>query len=169
MHRFHPRICLLGLLLLFACRTGETIDPEVCRDGTCTYTFAADSQIALAMQDSLIVGADIGAGDRLVFRYFYVKDDKPQIADDEYAELVLWEVAPTGDRFELTGADLSEALVLFHAICFCAERQYLSPQAGGSIRGTRLDAQTWRITADLHFLSDSHDRHLSFVQDFVEE
>ena len=47
------------------------------------------------------------SGDNLVFKYYYVSPDDPQIADEEYTDEFFFEIVPDGNSFSFSSEDLA--------------------------------------------------------------
>jgi len=111
------------------------------------FSFFEDSQLSVQESDR-IDGVEIVSGDRLVFQYEYVKDDKPNIADDEYTERILFEIPTELDSFILSGEDLKSSDAVFGAFCFCLDRGYFWINEG-CIKGEKVNENTWNIAINV--------------------
>jgi hypothetical protein len=85
----------------------------------------------------------------LLFVYAYKSAQNDQVSDDEYAEMVYFNVVPdrTG-KFLLSGKELQQAQAHFYKGCFCMDRgTHLI--VSGTIKGTRMTKTTWYINANV--------------------
>ncbi|MDP5169830.1 MAG: hypothetical protein NWR72_06270 [Bacteroidia bacterium] len=141
-------LLLTALLFLSSCKeTG--IDPTTCRDGKCTYTFEGGKQVNL-FGDSTNQYVEIINGDKLVFQYQYLKNEKANIADDEYTENIYFEIDPSVDAFSYSGKEELESInLIMQAICFCPV--IIATPQSGSISGKKINDNTWEIDLNVTF------------------
>ena len=93
----------------------------------------------------------INDGNQLVFEYEHHYSDCPEIADDEGLKKLYFEIpmSLSTDRFVLDdSAELLAAKCLVSLSCECYPSLPVFVTTG-SIEGTRLDANSWKIKADL--------------------
>ncbi|MFY0608168.1 MAG: hypothetical protein JXR10_15725 [Cyclobacteriaceae bacterium] len=89
------------------------------------------------------------SGDSVVFERYYVAEDEENIADDEYAERILFTI-PTGlSSFEYQDAELLELKLDVKKYCFCVPSQGIEI-VKGSISGT-LKNDKWQVEANFDF------------------
>ena len=124
-----------------------------------TYEFFENSQLLISQIDgSSMKYGTISTGDNLVFKYSFIADDDEEIADDEYAEFIHFEVDPNLDNFLLEGAGLETAKTILTKSCFCYfpdnEKSNVAPV--GSISGDKITYNKWRITFDVTFYGDQN-------------
>lgn len=92
---------------------------------------------------------NVDSSSTILFEYNYKAAQINQIADDEYREIIGFNIVPdkTG-RFELKGEDIKKANGYLYKGCFCIDRGN-SPVTGGTIKGVKMSKTTWYINADL--------------------
>lgn len=89
------------------------------------------------------------SSEMLLFEYRYTAAQKEHIADDEYLEMLSFNIQPdkTG-KFLLSGDDLKNAQGFFYKSCFCADRGSFL-MVSGKIRGAKMSKTTWYINVDV--------------------
>jgi len=65
--------------------------------------------------------------------------------------VIIFEIDSSLESFELSGDDLSAAKTYFRQSCFCEELGSLIA-SGGSIKGTKLNENSWRIDLQMNFV-----------------
>jgi hypothetical protein len=133
----------------------------------CIFTFGAFAQgtstpavkIQEAKYGKAVVFSDNGAGgfatnnvdssSTILFEYNYKAAQINEIADDEYREIIGFNiVADKTGKFEVKGDAIKKANGYLYKGCFCIDRGN-SPIVGGTIKGVRMTKTTWYINADL--------------------
>lgn len=154
--------CAFVCLSIFGCRqTG--VSPTNCRSGKCTYIIETNKQIDF-VGDSLEQYIDIASGDKLVFTYKYVKNDKENIADDEYTEYIYFEVDPSAESFDFQDSGLSDAALIMNPICFCIPG--LGIPLSGSLSGSKINDNRWQVDLDVVFDWNGDTREGEFSAEF---
>lgn len=158
---------LMIVLSLVACRP-EGLKPTNCRDGKCTYTFAANKAIEITV-DSTIESSfvEIVSGAKRVFHYQYTANDQAMIADDEYTENIYFEIDPSLDSFSYTDSKIADANLIVQPVCFCVPVIY--QPIIGSLSGERKSDGHWEITVDVEYESYGAMQSISFTARFEEE
>jgi len=160
-------LLLTGIILLsLQCRKNDGLLPEcpdcnltciaegerdvfsnTCRNNyTCTFKWQENAQLDYSNRSL----AQIKAGDNLVFSADVYTNGNPNATDDEFANLLYFEIDPLLDRFSVEGAELNAINARYMQSCFCAERDLKIPE--GCIQGQRIDAEHWQIQANLTIL-----------------
>lgn len=121
--------------------------PEATNNQEYDFRFFEHSSLEVDESDR-INGVDIVPGDNLVFQYEFVRNDSPQVADDEYTEYILFEIPADLDSFIISGEDLQKSNAVFGAFCFCADRGYFWI-GDGCIKGERVNHSTWNIAINI--------------------
>ncbi len=154
--------CILLPLSIIGCRqTG--FSPTNCRDGKCTYTIEANQQIEIT-GDSIQQFVNIISGDKLVFAYEYVKNDKENIADDEYTEFIYFEIEPSSESFDFQDSELSDAALIMRPVCFCVPG--LGIPVSGSLSGSKINNNRWQVDMDVIFDWNGDTREGEFSAEF---
>lgn len=154
--------CILLPLSILSCRqTG--VSPTNCRSGKCTYVIEANKQIDI-VGDSLEQYIDIVSGDKLVFTYKYVKNDRENIADDEYTEYIYFEIDPSVESFDFQDSELSSSGLIMNPICFCIPGNWTP--VSGSLSGSKINDERWQVDLDVVFDWDGGTRETEFSAEF---
>ena len=90
----------------------------------------------------------IFSGDSVVFKRFYKKEDKEEIADDEYAEDFIFQIPSGISEFNYSGEQLIDLKLTFKQYCFCMPSEGITIESG-TISGMRVGDQ-WNIAADVN-------------------
>ena len=106
--------------------------------------------------------ATIVAGDKIVFKYRYSKDDDPMIMDDEYSEVITFEVDTTITDFIISGENLSRANAVYGNLCYCFNGGYFLI-SNGCIKGTKLNDLEWQIDINIETKNGLFSKMLSEV------
>jgi hypothetical protein len=90
-------------------------------------------------------------GDKSVFYYSYYEDPYPMAIDDEFQEVIVFEIDPKIDEFLISGADLKKSNAFFGNICFCSPAGYF-PITSGCIKGKKINDSEWQV--DINILAE---------------
>lgn len=154
--------CFVISLSIFGCRqTG--VSPTNCRSGKCTYTIEENQQIEIT-GDSIQQFVNIISGDKLVFAYEYVKNDKENIADDEYTEYIYFEIDPAAESFNFQDSELSDAALIMRPVCFCVPG--LGIPVSGTLSGSKINDNRWQVDMDVLFDWNGDDWEVAFSAEF---
>jgi hypothetical protein len=138
-------------LVLFGC-SNDTCDDgncqiEKCENGTCSYVFYENSSLnIIPTEEGLLTG--IEPGEDIVFEYLFVKDDEPEIADDELNVYLRFEIPANQTSFDIQSSDFEEFKVLYQRQCYCVRSDYEYP-TDGRITGKKINTNEWHIKANL--------------------
>ena len=124
---------------------------------TYSYTFRENAKLNIeTYEDSYMKYGRVEEGANLVFEYKYKAEDAENIADDEYSELIRFEIESSLDKFNYSDDELSNINAVFTKECFCwfdsDEKKNVSPT--GTISGKKLSETEWDITFDITFYGD---------------
>ncbi|MEO0895254.1 MAG: hypothetical protein AAFY71_02465 [Bacteroidota bacterium] len=147
MNRLIQLIAFFAICFFFSCST-EGVNPSTCREGDCTYTVKEHADLIIENQDDLY-WFRLEEGENLVFRYNYEADDSPQIADDEYTEIILWEIPADQESFDVSDADLEQVNMFVAPICNCTPGW--KPVNIGHLEGEKINRNTWRVSFTISF------------------
>lgn len=128
----------------FTCLDG--IDTNVytneCRDNwTCSFNLLEQSKI------STEEGQGVVSGDKTVFQMIRSTEGDPMIADDEFTEILVFEIPSSQERFSEDASELS-LQVNFKRVCFCANVMF-NPIVEGCLQGEKQEDGTWFVQAYL--------------------
>lgn len=156
-----PRITFLftafALLFIGCSNDDENVDRE-------EYQFYANSTITVNANDF----AEIENGGNLVFEYWFTAEDNPNIADDEYSERIIFEIASDAESFLLTDAGLTTANTYFDKYCFCLIEGSI-PIENGTVSGIKVSDTRWDVDIDVSFMDFSQVETRSISGTFILE
>ncbi len=85
----------------------------------------------------------------ILFEYNYTGAQNNQISDDEYKEIIGFNIVPDkSGKFMLTSNDFSAANVYFYKSCFCIDRGTYAA-VSGTIRGAKMSKTTWYVNMNI--------------------
>lgn len=148
------------LVMLTSCREPR-VAPTNCREGKCTYTFEENKRLRILPP---IDRVQVAEGDSLVFTYEYVKNDKANILDDEYADRIWFQIDPSLTEFSLEDENLSSVDLAFQADCECQIE--VIPILNGTLSGKKLSANHWEVIMDVSYTRSSIVVERSFTEEF---
>ena len=122
-----------------------------------TYSYFDKSELTItSRQDSYMKYGIIESGENLVFEYRFDAYDNEQIADDEYAETIRFEIDSKLDKFYYSDEQLLNIKAVFTPYCFCyfplTESKNVDPT--GTISGEKISSNEWKININITFYGD---------------
>lgn len=133
--------------------------------GTVEFIFYDRSDLKVTEYDRG-VSVEKVAGNKLVFKYQYVADDEPNIADDEYSEIIWFVVDPKGDSFEIHSDDFEDSGASFGRMCFCADGGF-HWISDGCIYGKKTGEGKWEVSIAIQS-ETNYDKYTRMIQaDFL--
>ena len=87
--------------------------------GDCTFEVLKDSKLVLQYNDQGQLYPEVTAGDQIVIKYHYKKDEREDVMDDSYSEFVYLEIDPKEEQIVLRDKELQQVKMIFGRICFC--------------------------------------------------
>lgn len=117
----------------------------------CKSNFACDMELHPASKLDYSddnSGNYIKSGSNLVFRMHLHTDGEVNIADDEFTDLLYFEIDPATGSFSAENDELDLLNVRFQQLCFCADVSPKKP-ASGCMQGQKLDENHWKVQANL--------------------
>ncbi|MEM9685889.1 MAG: hypothetical protein AAF934_03095 [Bacteroidota bacterium] len=153
--------------LLFGCTPehSEECDPEII-----TFKWMQGKEINVAYDPVLeLTTYTVENGDNLVFEYNYTGAQCDNIADDEWGELLTFEIDKDATEFEFTDDAILETKCFYqHYGAWIASRQYEIKD--GTILGNKIDNTTWQVTADVTVIAmpfgEESPRKIAFQKTF---
>jgi len=144
-------IPIIFVLSLLSCNNKET------NSDTYSYTFTESSTLIIStIEESYLKYGTIEDGENLVFEYRFDAYDEVQIADDEYAETIKFEIDSELESFNYSNDELLNTNLVFSKHCFCYfpydELKDVNPI--GIITGEKLSNNEWEITINVTFYGD---------------
>ena len=142
----------LVFILLFSCSQQEESS-----EGSYCYNFQENAQLTIEpfYEESYMKNGIVTQGNNLVFTYEYEAEDELNIADDEYSEVIQFEIEPAVTEFVYSDNELDTINAVYTESCFCDftdESKNTSPQ--GTISGKKISETEWDITIDVTFYTD---------------
>ncbi len=124
---------------------------------TYSYTFQENAQLVIASSNegSYMKRGTVVEGNNVVFTYEYQAENEIDIADDEYSEIIQFEIEPNLEEFSYSDGELIAINAVYTERCFCYfsdETKNTSPS--GSISGKKISETQWEITIDVTFYGD---------------
>jgi hypothetical protein len=139
--------CLLTLVLAFSACDKENLGK--CSGGDCENWLHPNSSLQIT-EDSIIQNIEIISGNKLVFDHQFARNEKANIADDEYWDWIYFEIDPALNEFSFTDAGLSEINALFEYSCFCIGPFHYRIERG-TISGTKK-GDKWEVDIDVEIV-----------------
>ncbi len=112
-------------------------------DGEVEFIFYENAALDVQENDGRVYFEQV-EGDQLVFKYEFIADDNPMIADDEYGEIVWFSVDPDQDTFEIHANNFKRNDALFGRMCFCVDGGFHRIDEG-CIFGKKTSETTWEV------------------------
>jgi len=150
---------LLVVLLLNATQCDINDDDDGNSSESYTYEFYEDSEIVV-VNDQGFEYINIDNGINTVFKYIFVAEEEEQIADDEYAEFLHFEIDPDLDSFTYSDDELLDLQMYMQRSCFCASLP-LVPISAGMVTGTKQSNGNWNISMSISFAWDEQSETVS--------
>ncbi len=142
-----------------------------CSPARFEYSFSKSKRIdttRLMISDPIFefYSFQINGGDKNVFFYTHRFKDCPDIADDEGTRRIIFEIPTDIDHFLLNDSiSLVKSKCILSLACECYP-SYPVLLKSGSIEGTKINTNTWKIKASLK-VSDSFSGTIDFEQLFA--
>lgn len=164
---------LLGTLMMWACQPNNLYPGESdrCRGGRCYYAFEDGKDLSIRIdtidpENNTALYIQVENGAKRMFSYTYVKNDRENIADDEYTEFLRFLVDPSLDEFSLNfPEDQASSKAYLQPSCFCLPATYAIET--GTITGKKVNANRWDLSVDIGYKGyDNELETLSFSSDF---
>jgi len=163
-------IVIMSLMLFYGCEinkndnsidysgnncidNNENFQPVVISDyHNYQMIFYNDTEIKIYTKDERLNGAQVEPGSNLVFLYGYTYDDDPVIVDDEYAEVILFEIKKGLDDFIISDTDLKECNAMLGVFGNMLECGY-HWLTDGCIKGVKISENEWQI--DINIITEA--------------
>ena len=114
--------------------------------------------------DSLIWNYNVADGDQLVFSLNHADKECSNIADDEFGEIITFQVDPGAESFEFTDEELLAQNCFYHQYgAWVSGRRY--PISKGKIYGEKRSDRKWNITIDVETIPFETESPISVVFD----
>jgi hypothetical protein len=101
---------------------------------TCQFELHPDSKLDYSDEN---FDSYIKSGNNLVFRLYLHTDGAANVADDEFTDLLYFEIDPSAESFSAENDNLDLLNVRFQQLCFCADVKTKKPSSG-CMQGQRI-------------------------------
>lgn len=98
--------------------------------GDCTFQVLKDSGIKLATDNTGKLYPEIIAGDKIVVKFEYKKDEIEGVMDAGLTEYVYLEFDPEQQQILLKDKELQKVKMIYGKVCFCSDMGYYRVKQG---------------------------------------
>ncbi len=160
---FRIFVLLLMIDFLFSCTKSSESEDRY------TLSFSKNSSLQVEPKGSspLYYGS-ILEGDNLVFEYRYDRADSDLISDDEYTEVIRFEVNKDLNEVALNGI-LDSVKIVYTPLCFCgfSKDKYKPVSPRGTFAAKKISDEQWQVSLNAEFYG-SQNRSFSGLFSLVE-
>jgi len=172
-------VFFLILVLLQACNKTDSIPTcetceFTCLDGTepdiisnncidnweCNFKVTAQSKIDIEETEGRV------SGDKNVFQMINSTQGDLSIADDEFTNVLVFELDENQESFSVQDSELQQMNVHYRTLCFCSEIEFKTITTG-CMQGEKQADGTWFVQGDLKVSYDWGDRDVKLDVQFV--
>jgi hypothetical protein len=147
-------LIFFAFILLVSCQK-ENIVYEISPEhfGESANTIYANAKIKLVKNAGFGLSGqyEILTGDKLVFEYIYVKEDNPAIADDEFTEILLFEIPENTANMTFKNNEILKQNAFYRYYCYCIPPGEIK-ENHGTLKVNRLTENTYQVIADVEFV-----------------
>lgn len=153
-------IFLFTALCLLSCSQKDDQEKEikeVYNNGTAFNTFLNNSKLVVTDREGVYTKESaIETGNNIVFEHKFVADDEEGIADDEYYEIIRFEIDANLTEFSYANKALTNINPVLSKYCYCyfptSPEKSVAPT--GSVTGKKQSNNKWEINLNLVFYGD---------------
>jgi hypothetical protein len=130
----------------FTCLDANETDviTNACLDNhQCTFLVTPQSKVDTDEREG------VSGGDRNVFQMINDTEGSADIADDEFTDILVFELDETQDSFSAEDNELEGMKVHFRQICFCGETEFKAVTSG-CLQGEQQTDGNWFIQGNLN-------------------
>jgi len=109
----------------------------------CTFRVTDQSQIDLTEYEGR------GSGVKNVFQMITFTQEDTMIADDEYNNILVFELDENQNSFSVEDSDLAHMNVHYRRVCFCSETDFIAVNSG-CLQGEKQSDGTWFVQGKLN-------------------
>jgi len=125
----------------------EADDQEVttndCLDNfDCHFRVFPDSKIILDLTEG------VKEGEHLVFQMILETEGDELIFDDEFTNILVFELKNEQNSFSVSGEEIANLNVHFRTICFCGNVDFKEVKSG-CLQGVKQNEETWKVQGNL--------------------
>lgn len=126
----------------------------------CNFNVIPQSRVDLNEFEGLANGA------KNAFQMIYSTQGDLAIADDEFKNILVFELAESQNSFSVEDAELEAMQVHFRRVCYCIETDFI-PVTSGCIQGEKQLDGSWFIQGKLNLSYSFGDFDVKFDAQFV--
>ncbi|MDR5591542.1 hypothetical protein [Christiangramia sp. SM2212] len=138
MKKFAILFCIS--LLTYSCSKSDDGDGNTDAD----FIVHRNSTLSI-IENNNAANVMVENGENLVFEYRFSTEGEPQIADDEYTEIVYFELDANTEDFNLNSNDFEAANAYVGRFCFCGNTGFF-PISNGEIIGEKVGSRDWKVS-----------------------
>ncbi len=120
----------------------DVITNDCINNWECNFHLFENSTIDLNELRGIITG------DRLAFQMVNSTEGSPSISDDEFTNILVFELPTTQSSFSVSDTELESINLNFRRICFCTGTEFRAVTSG-CIQGEQQTNGTWRVQGNL--------------------
>ena len=139
----NPCYIIAAVLFFYSCKKDSSSD---CIDDTWSYDFYSSKKIDTTTTNGSL-SFKINPGNDLVFSYIHNGPECKNIADEEYTDRLVFEVASSSTSFHFQNSQLADAMCLFIKYGFLTTPALVINS--GYIKGIKLSDTKWDIDMDV--------------------
>lgn len=98
--------------------------------GDCTFQVLKNSSLKIATDNIGKLYPEITAGDKIVVKYEFKKDEVKGVMDAGLSEYVYLEIDPLEEQVVLKDKELQKVKMLYGKVCFCSDMGYYRVKQG---------------------------------------
>jgi hypothetical protein len=139
---------LIFVIALISCNTKTAITEKITStrncpaDGICTFEILENQELQLMKDEFGNTFHQLNNIEgKVILKFEYKKNQDPQLADDEYTEIIFVQIDKSTNLLELKDESLSDAKVSFARICYCRGATGIYPVERGQLKLTKLEKQ----------------------------
>lgn len=142
--------------------TNETdvISNDCINNWECTFKVTPQSKVDLGEYEGL------ASGDKNVFQMINSTQGDLGIADDEYTNILVFELDESQNSFSVEGNELKEMQVHFRRICFCSEVEF-KEISSGCLQGEKQADGSWFVQGKINVSYSFGNNEVKFDAQFV--
>jgi len=149
------KLAFLFVISIFLISCSSSDDTPVNDPEDVNYIIYPNSSLAVNTTENGTV-IDVESGDKLVFEYRYTTDGVPEIADDEFTEVVYFEVDQNSKNFIINQENFGTTKTHLGKFCFCAKTGYFQVTSG-EIKGEKIGDLQWDVSLDVKAFIEADD------------
>lgn len=175
---------IFSLILLFSCNDDDVSIPIFCEGENCDFDCITDLiptevftndcldnfDCSYKLFENSKVDTDVNSlgvknGDKNVFQVIISTIGDPAIADDEFTNVLVFELDASQESFMIENAQLEDVKANFQRRCFCSDVDF-RPVKMGCIQGKLLSSGIWAIQGNVEIEYDWGNLPVLFEAEF---